>query len=389
MKQGREAGPAIQPLNNPALEDLDEDDKPLSYEESQNAESFSSRKRLMSARSNQLARFPGAFKRTAEPISSGSPFAITPLPYSSGQPQEYNETHSNAQTQREDVGMRKGVPALTRKGTYLLTDSPVLRAKRIPAEDAGGVVIDARSVSYPPEPPYSAGIMAGGQDIFVNASIREKGPDQDDEDLVLGDRRLSRSPIVLSPNRREDFIQDLQPSASVRTTPSLKSGSRMLPFPPSPQNVPAPAYYPPDGVPDDSPLSDVKVASPEGILSPVYGSGSAFTPTLSHPLSNVVARPPPGAAALRPPYVREATDMFVADNTHDNDQGSTSATVGAKRRSKRLGTEGDERREASSKEPLTSANITRHNDVARVSQLNPLVRTFNSPIGESCIRTTT
>ena len=212
--------------------------------------------------------------------------------------------------------------------------------------------------------------------------------DQDVDNLVLDDKRLSRSPIALSPNRREDFKPDLKPSlkpsASVSTTQSVKSGPRRLPSPPSPHNIPAPAYYPPDGVPEDEPLVDVKVASPEGVLSPVYSSGSALSPTLSHPLSNAVARPPSGTSAPRPPYTREASDMVVASEANGDQRGSTMATVGAKRRSKRVRTEDDgRRREAVSSGPLTSANVTRHNEVARTSQLNPLIRTFNSPIGES------
>ena len=381
----------MQSVASPAFEDDEgDDDKPVSYDDSQKNGSINSRKRLMMSKSQHRLRLPGAFKRLTEPTSLNSPFTISSLPFSNRSRAEDKETdaqESRMLRQKSQEGSLRvdGVEQpLKRKDTYLLTDSPVLRAQRL-REQAAASMQD-NSVSYPPEPPYSAGSN-------FRFPTREKGDGRDVENLVLDNVPLSQSPIVLSPNRRENFESPLRPSASINTVHSTRTGRRRLPTPPSPQNVPAPAYYPPGGVPVDEPLADVKVASPEGILSPVYGAGSIFSPTLSHPLSpDPSSAAPPSASAPRPPYTRETSDVVISEGGNDSALGSTSATVGTSghsRRPKRARTEQEKRKRVvkMSSGSLTAANITRLNDEVGTSTLNPLIRTFNSPIGEynACI----
>lgn len=369
----------------------DDDDKPIAYDDLDNENmSTHSRKRLMSAKSQQLLRLPGSFKPLDEPVSSTSPFTVSSLPFSSKQRSTGKDNESQAermQRQRSQgsLGTELSGPPQRPKDTFLLTNSPVPRIRDLPEERETRLRQDSAS-TYPPEPPYSPGPSYREGDVFADVPIREKGGARDV-------KSATDPPMVLSPNRREDFDRGLHPSASISTTQTARSARRRLPSPPSPQNIPAPAYYPPGGAPLDEPLTDVKVASPEGILSPVYSAGSGFSPTLSHPLSaDGTSGPQRAMTAPRPPYAREASDVVVADPRRTERRGTTTATAGDEgsaqaRKPRRVKTEDESsRRPARTRTrsgPLTAANVTRLNDEStRESQLNPLIRTFNSPIGE-------
>jgi hypothetical protein len=406
-----------QPMRMTATPGYEDDDiaKPSRFDDMPYHYGVKMKSTSKSDKARSLLRMPKRIRRLAAPNTVNSPVSIPSLPFSEENFHGEEDTRDNQmRRQRSQASSLGGKsqeqprPQLQRKSTYLLTDSPVLRAQRR-AEEA------ARR-AYEREMERGADPFSADVDMPRNVpTARANMGNADVEDLVLD--QPSRSPFaspplpaVSSPTEVVETDERPQRPGTSSSAPliSPRTNRRRLPTPPSP-SAPAPAYYPPGCVPPEEQYAPVVKMSPplDHLPSSAHHTESTLSPTMAHPLETVAdSHPSTLMTAPRPPYVRETSDAHLSGSFITVGANSTVAEVGYPAvstdpvrggggrsrtinrgyRSKDGLRSGENLTRARTVKagagPLTAANVNRHNDlVGTTSTLNPLIRTFNSPIG--------